>query len=144
VINAIAEDKDAQKRGLVCIIYYIGTGSKFEEGVRKLLLQWGAFIRFGAPIRIAALHFAYDISIAKEAARLLASASSRDVRLRFVTHHGGKYYCGLIPVEAVDLSSCGAGCNRRSVISSRNTVPHNLLQPTFLLHQCLMKSVRSS
>jgi hypothetical protein len=58
-------------------------------------------MRFGAPIRVVGLHFAYNALILKEEAQLLASSLSRAVRLRFVTHHGGKiifYYvlCSII------------------------------------------------
>lgn len=91
MINAISEDENAQKRGLVWIIYGIGTKNKAYDSInKKLLLQVGAFIRFGAPIRIVGLHFAYDAPILKEEAQLLASSLSRDVRLRFVAHHNGK------------------------------------------------------
>jgi hypothetical protein len=90
----MSEDEDAQKRGLVWIIYSIGKRNEANDINRKLLLQWGAFMRFGAPIRVVGLHFAYNALILKEEAQLLASSLSRAVRLRFVTHHGGKIiYC---------------------------------------------------
>ena len=92
MIQVASDDTGCQNKGIVGIIYCVVdeiTGDARQQTFdRNLLMQVGAFIRFGAPIRVMGLHFAYNVKTFQNISGFITALLSQTVRRLFTTHFG--------------------------------------------------------
>ena len=82
----LEKDEQAQKKGIVVIDNCIGYNhveEKLFDKVRNVPILLDAL-----PLRIAALHFCYDIPQLRPVAFLIQNVINKDIRLRFRAHYG--------------------------------------------------------
>jgi hypothetical protein len=81
----LAEDEENQRRGLVAILYQIGsTGSDADPELFREASAAASYI----PIRFSGVHFCMDNPVARVLGRLLLAGAGSNFRARHRIHSG--------------------------------------------------------
>ena len=85
-METISRDEEAQKKGFVCILDWVGcrhVHSTILDCFRKMRIIMDAL-----PVRLVAMHSCYDISQLRPMMFFIQNTVGRAIRLRFRAHYG--------------------------------------------------------
>ena len=104
VMRAIEGNEDAQKKGIVVVVYDVGRQG-MDDQIRSVTQQSGDFIR-SSPMRIVGYHYCYDRPQLRPLFVLAQQFLERSMRLRFREHCGTYVRTCRYIVRCVYIDAC--------------------------------------
>jgi hypothetical protein len=94
---ALLEDEDTQIKGIVDVIYSIGTADvQLKTNFSHFFSRGVPMLVHSLPMRVSSMHFCYDDPRLRPVMSLIQMVAGKQTRLRCRTHYGENcsYLCG--------------------------------------------------